>query len=136
MAFIGSLEDRMAIRDLYGVYADAGSRNNAAGWLDTWAENGRWKSHIFDCTGKEELRKQHAAVMAMFDDLAFMSEVGAIEVSGDKAIGRSMAREIGRMKNGKLFKLVGRYDDQLVRVNGRWLFAYREYQPVVQEMEE
>lgn len=136
MAFIGSLEDRMAIRDLYGLYADASARNNAAGWLDTWAENGRWKSHIFDCTGKEALKQQHATIMAMFDDLAFLSEVGAIEVDGDKAIGRSIAREIGRMKDGKLFKLVGRYDDQLVRVGGRWLFAYREYAPIIQEMDE
>ena len=136
MAFIGSLEDRMAIRDLYGLYSDASARNNVTGWLDTWADDGHWESHIFDCTGKEELRKQHATIMAMFDDLVFMSEVGAIEVDGDKATGRATAREIGRLKNGKIFKLVGRYDDRLVRLNGRWLFAYRKYQPVVQEVEE
>ena len=41
--------------------------------------------------------------------------------------------EIIRLKDGGLFKLIGHYDDELVRENGQWLFLRRNYQPQVLE---
>jgi ketosteroid isomerase-like protein len=133
MAFIGPREDQLAIRDLFGSYSDASTRGSAEDWLACFTEDGQWNSHLFRCTGPAELRKQWDLLWATFAKLGFMSEVGSIEVDGDKAVCRSVAREIVRMADGSIFKLIGRYDDVVVRRGGRWLFARRDYQPLVQE---
>lgn len=129
----GPLEDRILIRELYGLYSDASNRGDAEAWLDCFAEDGQWNSHLFRCTGREELRRQWDLLWTGFASLGFLSEVGPIEVSGDTARARSYAREIVRLKDGGLYKLIGAYDDHLVRRDGTWLFARRDYAPSVEE---
>ena len=133
MAFIGSMEDRLAIRDLYGRYSDASTRGDMEEWLACFTRDGQWNSHLFRCAGAAELRAQWDVLWANFDKVGFLSEVGSIEVDGDRATCRSVAREVIRLKDGGLFKLIGRYDDFLVRTEGEWLFARRDYQPLVEE---
>ena len=40
------------------------------------------------------------------------------------------------LSGGGIYELVGRYEDCLVRQNGKWLFARRNYQPIVEELPE
>jgi uncharacterized protein (TIGR02246 family) len=136
MAFTGPIEDRLAIRDLYGLYADASSRGDREDWAACWAEDCQWNTHLFARSGNAELREQFDALWANFRSLAFLSEIGTIEVDGDRAMARAVAREIIRLTDGGLYKLVGRYEDQLVRENGKWLFSRRDYQPLVEELPE
>ena len=136
MAFTGPPEDRLAIRDLYGLYADASTRGDPEDWLACWTQDCQWNSHLFQRSGKTELREQWDLLWANFSKLAFLSEIGAIEVEGDRAKARSVAREIVRLNNGGLYKLVGRYDDYIVRENGEWRFSRRDYQPLVEEAPE
>ena len=136
MAFTGPIEDRLAIRDLYGSYGDASSRGDVEEWLTCWTEDGQWRTHVFDRSGKGELREQWDMLWANFDKVAFLGEVGSIEIDGDKATGRSVAREIIALSGGGIYKLVGRYEDCLVRQKGKWLFARRNYQPIVEELPE
>jgi ketosteroid isomerase-like protein len=133
MRFSGPLEDRLLIRELYGLYADASNRGDAEAWLACFTDNGQWNSHIFQCTGKAELRRQWDQLWANFASLGFLSEIGPIEVTGDSARARSYAREIVRLSNGGLYKLIGAYEDEIVRQNGTWLFARRNYRPLVEE---
>jgi ketosteroid isomerase-like protein len=121
------------IRELYGLYADASTRGDVDAWLACFTEDGQWNSHMFRCTGEAELRRQWDALWANFASLGFLSEIGPIEVSGDTARARSYAREIVRLTSGGLYKLIGAYDDHIVRRNGTWLFARRDYQPSVEE---
>lgn len=130
----GSLEDRILIRELYGLYADASSRGSADDWLALWTEDGQWNSHIFRCAGKAELRAQWDALWANFAALGFLSELGPVAVTDDTARARSVAREIVRLTDGSLYKLIGTYDDYLVKVGGEWLFSRRDYQPLVEEL--
>jgi hypothetical protein len=130
----GPLEDRILIRELYGLYADASSRGSAEDWLALWTDGGQWNSHIFQCTGKIELRQQWDSLWANFASLGFLSEVGPIEVTGDTAKARSVAREIIRLTDGSLYKLIGAYEDHLVKANGEWLYARRDYRPLVEEV--
>ena len=134
MAFIGSIEDRLAIRELYACYGDASSCANLNDWLACWADDGEWNTHIFERKGKTALGEQWDLIWANFSKVAFIGEVGAIEVDGDKALGRSVAQEIVRLKNGGIYKLIGRYEDQLVRKSGKWLFAKRNYEPIAEEV--
>jgi ketosteroid isomerase-like protein len=134
MAFTGPIEEQLAIRDLYACYGDASTRADTEDWLACWTEDGQWRSHIFQRSGKDQVREQWDLLWANFEKVGFLGEVGAIEVDGDKAVCRSVAREIIRLKSGGVYKLVGRYDDLVVRQNGKWLFARRVYQPLVEEL--
>jgi SnoaL-like domain len=134
MPFTGPVEDRLLIRDLYGRYADASWRGARQDWLDCWTEDARWNSHLFQCRGKIALGNQWDQLWAGFSELAFLSEIGSIEVTGDSARARSCAREIIRLKTGGLYKLVGAYEDQLLRENGEWRFSCRDYRPLIEEL--
>ena len=61
------------------------------------------------------------------EKMAFFTEFGAIEVDGDHARARCYCREILLLKDGAVRKLVGAYEDELVRRGGDWLFASRRY---------
>lgn len=135
MPFTGPLEDRILIRELYGRYADASWRQAKQDWLDCWTEDARWNNPpAFECTGKAAIARQWDQIWADFSDLAFLGEIGSIEVTGDQARARSLAREIIRLKSGGLFKLAGAYEDWLVRVNGEWRFTRRDYRALIMEL--
>jgi ketosteroid isomerase-like protein len=129
----GPMEDRLLIRELFGLYGDASCKGDGEAWLDLFAQDCEWNSHMFNRKGKADLREQWDQLWAAFDKLGFLSEIGWIAVDGDTARASSQAREIIRLKDGNLFKLIGHYDDYLVRENGQWLFARRNYQPLVEE---
>ena len=134
MAFTGPLEDRMAIHELYGTAADCSSRGDAEEWIATYADQGcEWNSHLFRNAGKDAIRAQWNALWEGFEKVGFLGTVGAIEVEGARATARCTAREIIRLKDGKVFKLIGLYRDQLVKLGGEWKFTVRDYEPLVFE---
>jgi len=136
MAFTGSIEDRLLIRELYGRYGDASWRGDREEWISCFTSDGRWTSHLFDCTGHDELRETWDGLWKDWSNVAFMCELGSLEVSGDSAKARSYAREIVQLKSGGIFKLAGRYQDDIVRQNGAWLFAGRHYEVLIAEVPE
>lgn len=135
MPFTGPIEDRILIRELYGRYADASWRQARQDWLDCWTEHAQWNNPpTFQCTGKAAIGKQWDLLWVNFSELAFLGEIGSIEVTGDQAKARSLAREIIHLKSGGLFKLAGAYEDWLVRVNGEWRFSRRDYRALIMEL--
>jgi ketosteroid isomerase-like protein len=136
MTFTGPFEDRLAIRELYSRYGDASTRGNLVDWLACWTEDGQWNTHFFKRSGKDDLRVQWDASWVNFDKVVFLGDVSAIDVKGDTAAARSIAQESIRLKSGGLYRLSGRYEDLLVRKNGEWLFARRDYQPLIEELPE
>ena len=134
MPFTGPIEDRQAIRDLYDTAADASSRGDRDTWMACYAEEGcEWNTHIFNCSGKVEIASQWDQLCANFEKVGFISQVGSIEVTGDSAHARITAQEIIRLKDGKIYKLIGLYRDNLVRINGQWRLTRRDYEPLVEE---
>lgn len=127
MAFTGPLEDRIAIRELHGTYADASFRADKQGWLDCWADDCLWASSMGDFIGKEALSAQWDTLWAAMTSLAFFTETGAIEIDGDTATARCYVREMFTLQDGSDNKITACYDDRLVRDDGRWRFAERRY---------
>lgn len=127
MAFTGPIEDRLFIRELYGTYADAAFRQDVEAYLSCWCEDGTRLSQQGDNHGKPELRTAWQQIWTMIERMAFFSEVGAIEVDGDRATGRCWCREIIDLKGGAIWKVVGLYEDELRREAGQWRFRQRKY---------
>ena len=127
MPFTGPIEDRIAIRELYDAYADAGSRADRAGWLGCFSPDARWKTHYFDLTGIEAIAAKYDEIMGGVADTTFFTQIGSIEVDGDRAVCRMQQNESLLYPDGSTFDLVGEYNDQLVKRGGRWLFLDKVY---------
>ncbi len=127
---MAELEAREAIRALlldYGRLLDAG---DFAGYAALFAEDGEWVGGLGRFQGR-------AAIRAMLEDnlapgprerltsLHLMSNE-VIEVDGERATARSRWFFIVTGEDGApRLLLAGRYEDELVREGGRWLFARR-----------
>ncbi|MFC3213043.1 nuclear transport factor 2 family protein [Novosphingobium panipatense] len=125
-AFSGPPEDRAAIRELLETYADAASRIDKAQWLDCWAPDAEWITSHAQVRGHDELGRTWDDLFTDMDAMIFFAMPGAIQVAGDTATARCHVREIARI-GGKVMKFAARYDDDLVRHDGRWRFARRTY---------
>ncbi|MDG2005168.1 MAG: nuclear transport factor 2 family protein [Novosphingobium sp.] len=135
MAYIGPLEDRIAIRELHETYADAGFRGDMEQWLGCFIDDCTWVTPYGEMHGKEELKATWDQIFANLGALGFFTVMGSIEVDGDNATDRAYIREVFLAKDGAIQKLVGSYVDQLVRMNGTWKFARREYSVLISEGE-
>lgn len=133
MAFTGTIEDRIAIRELHDTYADAGFRGDKEQWLGCFADDCVWVTPFGEMNGKEQLEATWNQIFASLSALGFFTVMGSLEIDGDRATDRAYIREIFFAQDGSMRKLVGRYDDQLVRVNGAWKFARRNYQVLIEE---
>lgn len=134
MAFTGPAEDRLLIRELIGSYSDAAFRSDLEAYLACWTEDGvRTQAGQPELRGKAALRDMWNAIWGMIERMAFFAEVGAIEVDGERATARVYCREIVFLKGGGVWKLVGIYNDQLVREGGAWRFARRDYELLMDE---
>jgi ketosteroid isomerase-like protein len=125
--------DRLLIRERLGAYGDASSRADVDAWLACWTEDGVRAQAGVEVAGKAALRAMWDKVWGLLDRMAFFSELGALEVRGERATARCYCREIMVLKGGGLWKVVGVYDDLLVRQDGVWLFARRDYQLFIDE---
>jgi ketosteroid isomerase-like protein len=133
MAFSGPPEDRILIRELINGYSDAVFRQDEVAYLACWSEDGLRIGQGMECRGKEALGQQWRQFWDILERMAFFTEIGAIEVSGDTATARVYCREIIHPKGGGLWKVVGVYRDELVRREGQWLFARRDYELLMDE---
>lgn len=125
-AFTGPAEDRAAIRELMETYADAASRIDKAQWLDCWMPDAVWITSHAEVQGHAALGRTWDELFAKMDAMVFFAMPGAIQVTGETARARCHVREIARIE-GKVMKFAARYDDEIVRQDGRWRFARRTY---------
>lgn len=133
MSFTGPLEDRIAIRELGETYADAAFRSDREGWLDCWAEDCVWVTPFGELRGKSAMAAQWDQIDAQFGMVGFFPMLAALDVSGERARARCYVREIATVREGGLYKVVGRYEDELLRVGGIWRYARREYAALIRE---
>lgn len=131
MAFEGPVEDRLAIHELVAAYADAVTLNDAHAWGALWAEDGVWElaaipgmEHI---EGRDAIVRAWVAAMSHLPEVVATSTLGALGIDGDRATGRAYPRELVIRSDGTARVDTGRYDDEYVKRNGRWLFKSRIY---------
>lgn len=127
MTFSGPREEHLAIRELYETYADGGSRLDRETWLGCYAADARWRCPYFDHVGIDPIAAQYDAIMIGVTDVTFFIQIGALEVEGDRAHCRLQQSESLLYADGSTYDLVGQYEDELVRREGRWWFLDRDY---------
>jgi uncharacterized protein (TIGR02246 family) len=127
--FNGPVEDRLAIRERIETYSHAVFLHDADLWISNWAEDGVWHlpSIGIDIGGRAKIRAAWEQAMSAYSMAGFFAVPGAIEVNGDTATARSYTQEILVTTDGALRKIVGAYDDILVKRDGSWLFSRRSY---------
>jgi len=134
MAFTGSFEDRLAIRELMEHYADAVMQRDPEAWGQVWAEDATWSLPEFPglelFEGRDNIVQGWVSAMGDYPGLVYIATPGAIEVDGDHAVARAYTSEMFYDPEGKLLRVRGQYDDELHKTNGRWLFTSRVYRLV------
>jgi ketosteroid isomerase-like protein len=94
MGFDGPLEDRLAIRELMGTYADAAFRGDVEAYLACWTDDGVRAQGVSEIRGKAALRAMWDQIWAGLEKMAFFTELAGSEVRGDRATARVYCREI------------------------------------------
>ncbi len=129
--FSGPIEDRLGIRELFDSYSDAVTRNALDDYLACWTEDGTRLGEGGECEGIEGLRAHWDGIWKVLSQMVFVTQIGAIEVDGDHASARSYCLETMRFLDDSTHQLIGTYEDQLRRVDGRWRFSQRRYRVLV-----
>lgn len=130
MAWTGSVEDRLEIRELIDAYSDAVSQRDADAWGATWAEDARWDlAHLgIAVEGRDKIVEAWKQGMALFPFVTMMAVPGKIEVDGDRANVRCYTAEVAVTQEGNEIRPRGQYDDVCIKRNGKWLFLHRKFQ--------
>jgi ketosteroid isomerase-like protein len=133
MAFEGAIEDRLAVRERIDAYSDAVFRRDPEAWIANWAENATWSLLGTSVTGKDEIKALWIQAIAGLSLAAFFAVPGHVQIEGDRAEARVYTQEILVDRDGNVRKIVGAYDDVLVKQATTWLFSSRAYAILLQE---
>lgn len=133
MPYTGSIEDRLAIRELLESYADAVVRCDPVAWGALWSEDSEWSlpdyPEIGTTHGREAIVAMWIEAMKAYPGILFQAWPGSIEVTGDHAIVRSYTSEVFD-QDGITMRDQGVYDDVCVKREGQWLFKSRTFRNV------
>lgn len=130
--FTGPLEDRQAIAELNGIYADGVVRFDADTWGSVWAADAHWNLMGHEVDGREGIVGFWQQAMSGLDAVSFQCVPCMIEVTGDTATSRVQTQEILRPKEGPARHVGGLYEDELAKVDGQWRFTSRKFRIVAE----
>jgi hypothetical protein len=125
--FTGPIEDRLKIRERFDGYSDAVSRIALDDYLRCWTDDPVRLGTGGEFHGLDQLRAHWDGIWRAVEAMAFVTQIGAIEISGEQAHARSYCQETLRFRNGQTQQLVGAYTDELLRVDDDWRFSKRSY---------
>ena len=124
-----SVEDRLAINDLFVRYATALDNGDVDTIVGCFTEDGSLESPAVGVysgrAGIREFSNRFAAFRARGSQLRHVLSNLAVDVKGDQAHATAYLVHI-ITRNGKSEMMPpGRYDCRLERVDGEWLFKHR-----------
>ncbi len=126
----GPVEDRLAIRELMETFAAGAMRVDVDTWGSTWAEEGSWKlpSMPEPAKGKSNVVAAFKEKMEYVSYMSMISFPADLVIDGDRARGKSYCRELIYPKSGERKVVVGCFEDEYVKRDGRWYFLSRVYE--------
>ena len=130
--FTGPIEDRVAIQELNGTYADGVVRIDAATWATVWADDADWDLMGHQTKGKDAIVAFWNGAMSGLEAVSFHCVPCMIEVTGNTAKSRVQTQEILKPKDGKARHVGGLYEDELAKIDGHWLFTSRKFKIIAE----
>lgn len=123
------LEAEAQLRSLANRYADGINRADFADVGACWAPTGTWRvPEPFNILqpGRDAIVSHLTERRKSVDIVVMMvGTVVALEASEDRIIGRTTIEETGRRDAERGLHVFGLYDDELVKIDGRWYFQNR-----------
>ena len=122
--------DRVEIEALVARYNKAIDTGDADAWAATFTPDGEFHGIVGDFVGTDELAKFVRAYASEEQFAEFASAQHwvtniVLEGDGDEAEMFAHVMMVAPQSEGGRIILVGHYEDTLVKVDGRWLFAKR-----------
>ncbi|MEP3052220.1 MAG: nuclear transport factor 2 family protein [Erythrobacter sp.] len=130
--FTGPIEDRVAINELNGTYADGVVRIDADTWGTVWAEDAHWNLMGNKVDGKAAIVGFWEQAMSGLEAVSFHCVPCMIEVTGNTAESRVQTQEIMLTKDGVTRHVGGLYEDKLAKIDGEWRFTSRVFRIVAE----
>ena len=129
--YVGTPQDFMEISQLFSRYNDTIDNKDGEAWADNFAPNGVFQDPSWCAVGREKLigvvgRKPNLGADEKHHHVHSLGPINYID--RDHATVRStvmVVSETGPGVVGGGIQITGVYEDKLVRLGGRWLFAYR-----------
>lgn len=122
-------EEKFAIQELIARYNHAIDFGNYEAWVECFAEDGVFEGSAGRFAGRAELRQfteQFKTMRANLPNVRHCVMNTVTEVEGDTAISSSYLQLITTGKEGTKILFTGRYDDKLVKIDGKWRFKERK----------
>ncbi len=124
-----ALEDRLAINDLFVRYATALDAGDVDTIVGRFAEDGALESPIVGVykghNGIREFATRFAKLRASGTQLRHVLSNLAVKLSGDQAHATCYLVTVQTRDGQSLMRPPGRYECELVKVQGKWAFKYR-----------
>jgi 3-phenylpropionate/cinnamic acid dioxygenase small subunit len=133
-------EDRAQIEDLQARYLFALDHFDLDTYVSTFTEDGVLDIIEYKVKGRDEIRKAIEKSRDVFDQSSGDGPKGpypatgrhnitniVIKVDGDKAVGRAywFHYSNNNPERKAVFDGYGHYEDEMIKVNGQWLFSKR-----------
>lgn len=126
----GSVEDRLAIRELLEAYGDAVCQHDAEAWAALWCDDGIWSlpdiPELGTLVGKEQIMPKWKEAMANLRGMVMLVTVGKICVDGDRATARSYISE-AYPRGDQVARDRGVFEDEIIRRSDGWFFQKRTF---------
>lgn len=121
----GSFEDKFAIQELISRYNHAIDFGNYDAWVHCFTPEGVFEGSAGRFVGEAELKQfteQFKTMRATLPNVRHCVLNTVTEVEGDSAVASSYLQLLTTGQEGVKVMFTGRYDDQLVKVEGTWRF--------------
>jgi hypothetical protein len=127
-----SIDDRIAIRDLYARYCACLDAGDVDAWVQLWTEDGVFDT--YQCsTGREAIHAYIRNVVAgraskPWRNAQHWNNNLIVEGGGNEAQALCYLMHVGQNRVSSAFtiNIQGMYEDELRRIDGRWLFKRRK----------
>ena len=125
---MSSLEDRAAIHDLFTCYCCALDNGEVETVVACFTEDASLKSPVIDIKGTDEIRafaRRFAAQRTTGTQFRHFVTNIAVELDGPRATATAYLLVLISKDDAHRTLPPGRYECELVKKNGRWLFSRR-----------
>ena len=126
------MSELAAIQNQINRYTDAVNRRDWSVFPAIYAEDATWEGLGLKLkfAGLAAITEGLSEIVEGFAVFVQMNSPAAIEVDGDRAFARSTIHEHwDTPADGTRTDVYGRYEDELVKIGGRWMFQARRFHP-------